>query len=399
MGNQSAKGLEEEAVAAPKQAAGQEFAYSLQSKRMLVRLLQAYPGETVSMEAFEDVGVRAADGSSIAEQDASYITSNPIGDRSEKLWKTFSNWVNAVRAGTLSVQNTKFVLYVLQNREGGSIIQSFANARSDEDAKVALATAKTLLIAPLPTTLASYANNLFDHNDIAAAIISRFFLEIGTGDPFDDIRLELQRSSVRDEIIDDVMNALLGHVHRAVSDQVKNDGKPASITKSDFSRIYNSVTQRYSSQSYLPNYAPKPSEDAILATIKDEKSLFIWQLSIINSGDMNYGAASDYIQASTERALWAEKEGLLEEDFDAFESSLERDWTNKRRIIELRERGKLDEDRGRSLLLECLELRRILGGREVQDFFIPGCLHTLANVLKIGWHPDYENKASEEGLK
>jgi hypothetical protein len=76
---------------------GQYFGYSLQPDRLLALLLSTGPGTTVSLEVFEDVGMQDASGAKTAEQTKSALASNPVGDRSDKLWKAFDVMVSLVK--------------------------------------------------------------------------------------------------------------------------------------------------------------------------------------------------------------------------------------------------------------------------------------------------------------
>jgi hypothetical protein len=46
--------------------------------------------------------------------------------------------------------------------------------------------------------------------------------------------------------------------------------------------------------------------------------------------------------------------------------------------------------RGRITYRQCAQLQPPLDGRTVPGHFVHGCLNSLANLMRIGWHPDYE---------
>ena len=115
------------------QAAEQYLGYSLQTTRFLARLLEAESGWTVSLEVFGDVGVENADGHQLAGEVKSTHGGNPVSDRSVDLWKTFSNWIDAVKRGDLQLEKTSFEIYVSQPRTG-KIVSSFRDANSLDEA-------------------------------------------------------------------------------------------------------------------------------------------------------------------------------------------------------------------------------------------------------------------------
>lgn len=123
---------------------GQLFGYSLQETRMLFRLLSAKPGDIVSVEVFDDVGQDSAKGGRVAEQTKTALDRNPVSDNAVDLWKTFRNWLNAVKSNKIEVSQTSFELY-LTTKKTGTIVQSFNDAKTPEQAKAAYDAAKTEL--------------------------------------------------------------------------------------------------------------------------------------------------------------------------------------------------------------------------------------------------------------
>ncbi len=97
-----AKKRESTRIAAKRRSASVPDSYrgfSLQATRFLFYLLKAKQDDIISLEYFEDVGVEELDGTILAEQDKSYLSSNPLSDRSVVFWKTFRNWVDAADTG------------------------------------------------------------------------------------------------------------------------------------------------------------------------------------------------------------------------------------------------------------------------------------------------------------
>ena len=97
-------------------APGQLLGYTIQFPRALLHLLRSGPGGSVCVEVLGDVATIKPDGTVIDEEDKSSVANNPLTDRSTDLWKTFSNWIAAIRNGDLNVSKTQFVLFC--NRSG-----------------------------------------------------------------------------------------------------------------------------------------------------------------------------------------------------------------------------------------------------------------------------------------
>ena len=85
-------------------APGQFLGYTLQLPRALYHLLKSGPGDKVSIEVLSDVATSKLNGLVISEEDKSSIVGNPITNRSIDLWKTFSNWIDAINSGVIDVE-------------------------------------------------------------------------------------------------------------------------------------------------------------------------------------------------------------------------------------------------------------------------------------------------------
>jgi hypothetical protein len=147
---------------------GQYRGYSLQADRVLAALLSTGPGAKVSLEVFEDVGAEDGSGEKTAIQTKSALTGNPVGDRSDKLWKAFANWMDACETGELDPDCTKFVIFVSAPKEV-NIAQSFSDAQSEGQASILIANAESKLLGKEPAgkilsaSARKYADPVFDH--------------------------------------------------------------------------------------------------------------------------------------------------------------------------------------------------------------------------------------------
>ena len=111
------------------------YAYSLQVRHALYELLNCSNNQIVSIEVLDDVAIENHDGAVIAVQLKSVLSNkNPITDRAVDLWKTFYNWLLAVKDNELNPDNTTFHLFVAASRQGGEIVSSFNAADTFEDA-------------------------------------------------------------------------------------------------------------------------------------------------------------------------------------------------------------------------------------------------------------------------
>ncbi len=98
-------------------APGSYLGYSIQPTRMCLHLLQAPRGSFVALEVLDDVDIVLPDDSAVVEQIKSSLVINPISNWSADLWKTFSNWIDAINDGLIDLKKTRFRLYVVQKKK------------------------------------------------------------------------------------------------------------------------------------------------------------------------------------------------------------------------------------------------------------------------------------------
>jgi hypothetical protein len=73
---------------------------------------------------------------------------------------------------------------------------------------------------------------------------------------------------------------------------------------------------------------------------------------------------------------------------------LERAWQNQKARVDIEQKAATEEDRGRLLYLNCSGLQMRLQGMDLPVYFVPGSFHTLADSLRLGWHPRYREVLS-----
>lgn len=375
-------------------APGQYYGYSLQTTRLLARLLKCGQGDAVSVEVLDDVAVLGP-GGTIAEQDKSGLAHNPIANRSVDLWKTLFNWVEAIRSGAFET-NTRFILYVAQKYEG-KFATLIAGADSASKAGAVLSELKDELWGKPPDYsrkedlaegLASYVNGVLEAE---AKIVERLFiafeLEIGTGSPAEGIRSEL-RKVVREKAVDDVLHQLLGWVKLQVDAAIEQKRSPVIPYESFLKQLLAAARKFDRSDVLSPTCGDVTQEDVDREL---EGRTYITQLKMIDLDDRDcQRAVNDFLRASADRSTWGERGDVLEDSLGEYVDRLQRHWDARRRMASLEMVGRTEVDIGRRVHLDCMDHEVRLQGMEVPSYFTPGSYHSLADELDIGWHPNYE---------
>lgn len=381
----------------PAQAPGQYLGYSLQTTRLLARLLDALLEHTISLEVFEDVGAEKEDGTRIAEQVKSALFSNPVSDRAEGLWKTFANWIDAVTAGVLELDKTYFEIYVSEEVPTG-IAKQFSDAATLEKAVEVFQEAKEILgisqkgsepLCAISDTLRPFLAKILEADEsVVSGIIFRFKLVFGSGSPVSDLAPLMKRALVPDDMLDDAIKYALGWV-KVKTDKLLEKGLPANILVGEFRNDLKSFERAHDNRTILTSYAQEPSQLEIEKDLKVRQ--YVRQLEIIGA---SYGekimAVKDYLLSSADRTIWSAKGLVYRTSFDKFESKLIRTWENLKQKTEIALKDMSAVERGRYLYADCGNQELQLEGLEVPPHFTPGSFHALADDLKVGWHPEYE---------
>lgn len=375
---------------------GQALGYSLQFTRLTQLLLEAPEGSFCSLELLDDVAQEDGAGAVKLIQSKSALTANPAADRAKSLWKTLANWVELTTNPGFEVDKTIFELYV-SRPIGGAIVESFANATSQESARAAITQARTMLwgIPPkfdlrkkVAAEISSYVETVFTADQrLVERLICNFRLTFGSGSPQADLETLVRSHPVSPSKVNDIANHLCGMVKRQV-DRLLEAGKPAVIARNDFHDWYSSYVQKIDRQTVLLSRAPMPSVEVSRGYLPDN---FIQQLDIIGLPyEEMLGAASDYFMATFDRTDWAARGEVDETSFDDLDDVLKRAWKNKQRACGLNHAEKSEQHQGQALYSDCMQLTAPVQAMSPPGHFIPGCFHMLADDLIVGWHPNYE---------
>lgn len=371
-------------------AAGQLLGYSLQFPRAFYHLLNSGPGDCVCVEVLGDVATVSADGLVTSEEDKSSVVGNPLTDRSTDLWKTFSNWINAVNNGDLIVANTRFILFCNKVGKPG-IVDTFHNAQTKSDSIAAIKNAQTILhdITDKHEIWEYYDNAVNKNAPLLQVIIERFELETGSSAGFDELRYELKSQHVADTQIDFFIDKIMGWLLQTILELIANK-KSAIIRWEEYDHEFKLVFERTRSRELIDFTLVYPPDSSNIAQQVKTKPYYIKQLEAIEATeDEIIEAVTDYLRAKINLDKWIEEEIIDSEIADDFESRLQKYWKNAQIKIELTHKTLGDNERGKLLCAECKSRQELIRDMAPPSSTIEGTFHSLANKPVLGWHPKW----------
>jgi hypothetical protein len=366
---------------------------------MAMLLLKANEGSFVSMELIDDVGVEQSDGSKIASQTKSARTSNPVRDRSPALWKCFANWARDVRSGALDASRTEFELY-LSRQFSGNFVVRMDNVETKQQALSAFEDLRTQFWGSppkfpervrVPASLAPHLEEVFGPGAAAfRAILPRFRLTCASASPVMDVHNYIAAwLTIPEQAVHDLVHHVHGWLKVRVDEQLET-GRAPVIARDGFVHELRAFYGRIAPSNSLPDLAPKPNADDLLRMMPFK---FVRQLQLVETDrDSLRHAMTCYFKAVRARTIWGERALVHDSSIDALEEDLKQVWRNAREHV-FSDPNRPDASlRGRLLQGRCSEYRCLVESKIVPDYFVPGCFHTLADELMIGWHPDYRGQ-------
>ncbi|MDD4759820.1 MAG: hypothetical protein PHU66_03275 [Bacteroidaceae bacterium] len=372
-------------------APGQLLGYSLQFPRALYHLLRSAPNDVVCVEVLGDVATLSANGELLSEEDKSSIVGNPLTDRSTDLWKTFSNWINAINDKELDVEKTQFVLYCNQSGRQG-IINKFSSAQNESETLSAIEYAKNELsdIKPSHEIWEYYDSVVNKNGTLLVKIIQKFELQIGNGAVYDDVRIEIQRSHVPRNQIEFIIENLSGWLQKEIMEKIAVR-KSAIISWEQFNNQFLVLFDRSRCRELIDFTMQYSRENEKVLNQVISRPRYLQQLEAIALKDEEILAEiSDYLRADVNREKWIDNEIIDEEVASNFEERLISFWKNQRKKIQITQKQLGDVEQGQLLLSECKSRQETIRDMVPPASTIAGTYHALADVPIIGWNPNWE---------
>jgi hypothetical protein len=369
-------------------APGPYLGFALQPVRLCFHLLDSPKGAKVSLEHLDDVAVHYADGSLMLEQTKSALKSNPLSDWSEDFWKAIANWIDALSANKIP-SGSKFRLYVTPPHQG-ELAQAMSDTSTPADAAAFVELVKSKCAnLKKPKACEPYLQTfLAAPADRQAAMVTQFKLLSVDANPLDPLR-ELLRKTVAPDLIDLLCESAIGRAKERVDALIRAE-KPGVVDADAFRADFIRFIQKTNIPGLLSSFAPVPAEGEVTALLST-RPMFIRQLEIIEvSEDERVRAVSDFLRTSADKSKWAEAglihEGSLE---DLDDNLIGRHGLICGEIADVHS-DKAALLRGRLAYRRCALLQAPLDGREVPGHFVNGCFNNLADLMRLGWHPDYK---------
>ncbi len=379
----------------PGTAAG--FIY--QFERALYWLAKSPAGFIIGIETDDDVAIQGSDGTQVLEQGKHSIQkgTKPFSDRSDDLWNTLSIWLQALVDGEVGPDNTRFLM-VTNKSLPGRLAKRIGNAGTSEEIDACVAELEKVGKSP-SETIARHVKTVL--NPASRVFLKTLIKNCELSDASDksagaELRKktvsELQIPEIFSSFTDSIVDELSGWIERCAL-ELWRQRKPAWIQRDHF------INQLYSILDYRKRQIKR--ERAInLIPVGDEKveeqkgRPFVKQIFLVtDDDDIVEDAIREYIRCNTEKIRLSQEGNLTDNDWTDFETKLHSRWEKIFKRIKRMKQGNSEEDVGFEIFAETTEdYREILAGIQTEQVYLTaGTYHRLADMIRLGWHPRYED--------
>ena len=383
-------------------APGPNAGYGYQFERALYWLARNPAGAVVGIETEDDVAIRSG-ATSLLEQDKHSILAGaePFGDRSKDLWNTLSIWLDAIEESRVEVETTRFLM--VTNKElPECLAKAIGAATSAEEADECIAGLERAAEAP-PEKTAPLVNRVLrseSRDTLINLIQNTELVDAASGAAGPQVRSDtianLPLPSWAAATAESILNELAGWVHSCTL-AAWRERKPAWIARDHFINYLHAVLDNRKRKIIRERaeYLIPVSDDAVGGA---KGRQFVRQLFLVTEDPVLVDSAiRDFIRCNIEKLRLSSEGNITDEDWKAFQVALCSRWEKIRaRIMRLKQQDP-PGDVGFEILTETTEnyRERLAGSETDQVYLTSGTYHLLADLLEVGWHPEYSQLIEE----
>jgi hypothetical protein len=382
-------------------AAPSALGYLFQIRYALVLLLRAdEPENLISIEKLDDVAFEEdGEPAQLLQLKHRVINSATLTDSSTDLWKTLRVWTIAVRDGSLDLTSVILSLITTARAPADSAAYMLRDGLSRNE-NLAL---RNLHMAGQASKNAVVERAYDAFQKLAPKAQQMLISRIRVLDSAPDILrarelLEKElRLSTRPQFLTGLADRLEGWWFRWAVRHLKDPQSLPGISLREVQVQINDLQEQFRHDNLPIDFPVELDMD--VGDLPPDERLFVEQLRLVTVGNERIKSAiSDYWRAFQQRSCWVREELLLDQDLEQYEDRLVREWRELFLIMQENMQESADPAmEGRSLYN-----RVVITGQHIpirpsfpNPFVMRGSFHMLSNALKIGWHPQFEERLAE----
>ncbi len=315
-----------------------------------------------------------------------------LTDRSPDIWKTIRVWVESIKTGEISLGNVILSLVTTQAVAENSLA-SLLGVGPKRDIEEAQKIMSGICEESNQTNDKGY--KAFKSLSVAErnSLLSSIYV-VGRSENILKIRENMKpiaRQSVPIQAVDAFLDRIEGSWFKWAVEALSKT--PSGIINLGFlQELVESIRPEYALTN-LPAEYVDALPDAM--DVDNDVRIFVKQMRLFNAPKKLIELAiTNYYRAFEQRSKWA-GDGLLNPgEINGFDRKLYEKWCEQQAFMEMQE--SLDTERAKKAysvkLYQYCQQQGVVPIRPdfAEEYLSKGSYHMLSDILKIGWHPDYE---------
>ena len=367
---------------------------------LLIERGKLTPSVEMSIERFDDVAFEQNGNPVEAIQTKHHLGQiRNLTDSSVDLWKTLRVWSEGVTNGTFDLTEIVLTIVTTATAPSGSIASLLRQDARDE------ATALQRLVNVVKTSTNKENASGYDaycklSTDQKKALISCIYVYDNAPNiqnVLPQIKNHLILSAPRNQV-DNFVSTLEGWWFNTVVRHLMGQDS-GTISGHALDTKMDDIRQQFQRDNLPLDFciaAPPVASDVA----KDQRT-FVKQLRIISAHEVTISKAiCDHYKSSGQRAQWIRQDLLLLDDVERYDRKLTDEWErNFARIAEDLGDNPSNEHEikaGRDMYHDLQEKSIYIRSSCTEPVIMRGSYHDLADNMKVGWHPRYNNLLKEE---
>lgn len=371
--------------------------YLFQSRYALLRALEEAKSNaslSVSIEQLDDVSFDDSGRTTELIQTKHHVSPGNVTDKSPDIWKTLRIWIDFVADNPSSAFDTRLVFITTETASENSAL---AKLRPSKDTR-SVAGALELFTSAAKAS-ENQSTEIARTAFLAMPIIERelllnniwvFDAAPNIHDVRDEIENQLFYSAPHGQVstfTDYLEGWWFGRVILALSGE-DNASIPLTAVQNKIHELREGFT---SSRLPLDDQIDTMPE---ATSLPDDDRALVRQMRIISLNEAeSLSALHDYYRAFEQRSRWARESLLLDGEADRYDRALRDAW--HRQFLAAKARLATDcsdqdrESTGKEIFRWARQYQKPLRNRD-ELWLSAGSFQMLADALKLGWHPNYE---------
>jgi hypothetical protein len=383
-------------------ASGSLAGYIYQCRLALLLGLQTVkkkPNGQISIEKFDDIAFDNNDHAHCIIQAKHHISAKNLTDSSVDFWKTLRIWIEGWKSGVITNADTRRLLITTAVAADGSAISKLRTESSEADRQAArlalqaIATSSTNQITKVGREL--FLKLTDKEADLLLSSIHVLDAAPNLPDVLDDIVGELRILAPTHS--DKVAEHLEGWWFKLVGKRLVGEDA-TQILLQDIVRKANEIGRMYGPDG-LPVSTPDELGDKPYDP-SDEAEIYVKQMRLVQLPmRVIQSGIRDFYLAKTQRSKWAREGLLLDGETSRYDAKLQDQW-ERRFQADCCEAVDADDNNKREIGRKTYfwANQQQVGFRGVVEGWITaGSFQGLANRLKVGWHPHFNDHLGSGG--